>query len=201
MYAYIKGVMAHLDPAYAVVEAGGVGYHLRISLATYSKIKGSESQVLLYTYLHVTENAHTLFGFADALEKQLFLLLISVSGVGPGTAMMALSSLSAAELQNAIAREDSRTIQAIKGLGAKTAQRLIIELKDKIRKEEMMSSSSTGTATSTTLSNNVNEQALSALITLGIPKPTAEKTIETVLKSETGPISLEDLIKKALKSK
>jgi Holliday junction DNA helicase RuvA len=200
MYAYIKGVMAHLEPAYAVIEAGGIGYHLRISLTTYSKIKGSDSQVLLHTYLHVTENAHTLFGFADVLEKQLFLLLISVSGVGPGTAMMALSSLSAAELQQAIAREDSRTIQAIKGLGAKTAQRLIIELKDKIRKEELMSSSSTGTA-STTLGNNITEQALSALITLGIPKPTAEKTIETVLKAETGPISLEDLIKKALKSK
>jgi Holliday junction DNA helicase RuvA len=200
MYAYIKGVMAHLEPAYAVIEAGGIGYHLRISLTTYSKIKGSDSQVLLHTYLHVTENAHTLFGFADVLEKQLFLLLISVSGVGPGTAMMALSSLSAAELQQAIAREDSRTIQAIKGLGAKTAQRLIIELKDKIRKEELMSSSSIGTA-STTLGNNITEQALSALITLGIPKPTAEKTIETVLKAETGPISLEDLIKKALKSK
>lgn len=203
MYAYIFGEITLLEPTFVVVEACGVGYHLRISLATYSKLKQVHLPVRVYTYLHITEGSHTLYGFAEPDEKQMFLHLIGVSGVGPGTAMAALSSLSVAELHHAILKEDVRSIQSIKGLGAKTAQRLIIELKDKLQRAPV---SAQQVAVSHTIEQvieeeNIKENALNALLTLGIPKATAEKSIDTVLRNEGAALTLEELIKKALKSK
>src|SRR5688500_15277679 len=125
MIAYINGKITYKSPVYLLIETGGIGYQAFISLNTFSKVP-QEGACLLYTYYHVTESAHTLYGFADELEKALFTLLISVSGIGPSTARMALSSLSPAELQKAILHGDVRTVQGIKGVGPKSAQRIIL---------------------------------------------------------------------------
>ena len=133
MIAYLKGKLVHKEPTHVIVEVGGIGYQASISLNTFSEIKDKED-IRLSTYLHVREDAHLLYGFASESEKVMFLNLISVNGVGPNTAMMVLSSLTADELKSAILREDAGTLQAVKGIGGKTAQRLILELKDKLRK-------------------------------------------------------------------
>ncbi|HCH42791.1 Holliday junction branch migration protein RuvA, partial [uncultured Algoriphagus sp.] len=168
-----------------------------ISLQTYSKIK-DEEQIRLLTFLHIKEDAHTLYGFKEEDEKRLFLLLISINGVGPNTGLMILSSLSSEEIEQAILAGDVATIQHVKGIGAKTAQRIILELKDKVSKSGSdVSTSSLGFLKS---SNKLREEALQALITLGFPKAAAEKNITQVLKKTTGEISLEDLIKASLKT-
>lgn len=197
MIAYIDGKLAFKDPTYVIVEANGIGYHIKISLNSFSVIKDME-RCRLHTFLHIKEDAHTLYGFFEHAEKQTFLDLISISGVGPGTAMMVLSSLSAAELQNAIIHEDTRTIQAVKGIGLKTAQRMILELKDKFKKNHLLSPDSKSLLP--TPYNTIRNEALSALMTLGIPRNTAEKNIEVILKRETGEVTLEQLIKLALKT-
>ena len=133
MIAYIDGKLTYKDPTYVIIDIGGLGYHIKISLQTYTVLREGE-RCRLHTFLHIKEDAHTLYGFAENAEKKLFMDLISVSGIGPNTAVMMLSSLSYAEIQNAIASEDLRTIQSIKGIGSKTAQRLLLELKDKIKK-------------------------------------------------------------------
>ncbi|ARS36548.1 Holliday junction branch migration protein RuvA [Pontibacter actiniarum] len=195
MIAYIDGKLTHKDPTYVIIEANGVGYQIRISLSTYSSLPAGE-RCKLQTYLHIKEDAHTLYGFTTAAEKDAFLHLISISGVGPNTGLMILSSLSVEEVQHAIIREDVRTIQQVKGIGAKTAQRIILELKDKMKKEALVSD-----VTIPAASHNTNRaEALSALVTLGFAKNVAEKTLDSIIKREGGNLSVEELIKFALKS-
>lgn len=196
MIAYIDGKLALKDPTYVIIDVNGIGYQIKISLSTYSTLPEGE-RCRLHTYLHIKEDAHTLFGFTTVAEKEAFLHLISISGVGPNTGLMILSSLSVEEIQQAIVREDVRTIQNVKGIGAKTAQRIILELKDKIKKEVMLSDSvhATGSA-----HNTVRAEALSALVTLGFAKNIAEKTLDAIIKREGGNLSVEALIKFALKS-
>lgn len=197
MIAYLSGKLVFKDPTFVIIDVGGIGYQVKISLQTYSKIK-DEEQIRLLTFLHIKEDAHTLYGFKEETEKRLFLLLISINGVGPNTGLMILSSLSTEEIEHAILSGDVATIQAVKGIGAKTAQRIILELKDKVGKS--------GTAELSTplgflkTSNKIREEALQALITLGFPKAVAEKNITLVLKKTNGEISLEDLIKASLKT-
>lgn len=196
MIAYVKGKFTSVDPTYVVVEAHGIGYEVKISLNTFGAIK-TLPEGTLHTHLHVKEDAHTLYGFLDADEKKIFQHLIAISGVGPGTAMMVLSSLTAAEVQSAIINGDVKTIQGVKGIGAKTAQRLILELKDKMVKEDLLQRSDTIPLAP---HNTVKNEALQALVTLGIPNNTALKSIDRVLRTHDQDIKLEDLIKLALKT-
>lgn len=192
MIGYLKGVLTFKDPTYVIVDVSGVGYEVKISLHTFSKIKDLES-CLLYTHLHVKEDAHTLYGFFDAKEKQIFLQLISISGVGPNTAMMINSSLTVDELISAIANEHVDVIRRVKGIGNKTAHRIILELRDKIGKgtsEVGVSAQGIG---------SVREEATAALVTLGIAKNVAEKSIDALIKEHGSDISLEELIKMVLR--
>jgi Holliday junction DNA helicase RuvA len=196
MIAFLKGRLVQRDPTFVVVDVQGVGYQLQISLQTFSEIKEQEN-VMLYTHLNIREDAHVLFGFSSLTEKKLFQQLISVNGVGPSTAIIMLSYLNSNELKTAIVREDAASLQAIKGIGGKTAQRVIIELKDKLKKEsweESQPSISLGPH------NTMRNEALSALLTLGLPKAAAEKSVDTVLKKSGNTITLEDLVKQALKN-
>lgn len=196
MINYIIGKLVVKDPTYIVVETNaGIGYELKISLATYSDIKDKD-EVKIFAHFHVKEDAHTLFGFSQRSEKIRFLDLLSISGVGPSTGLMILSSLSPEELQSAIANEDVKTIQAVKGIGLKTAQRIILELKDKMRKEGFLDKS---LDSSSSIGNTLKEEALTALTTLGIGKAVAEKSISLILKTSGNQIKLEELIKQVLK--
>lgn len=196
MFAYLKGKLAHKDPTFVILDINGVGYEVKISLNTYSKIKDQEN-IQLFTHFHVKEDAQTLFGFADTHEKQTFLHLVSISGVGPSIGLMVLSSLSPQEVEHAILSEDVGTIQSVKGIGAKTAQRIILELKDKVGKD-----SAGGDLLNLPISshNTTRNEALAALVTLGINKAAAQKSIDKILKGSSSDISLEDLIKLALKA-
>jgi holliday junction DNA helicase RuvA len=196
MIAYIEGKIAYKDPTFVILDVQGVGYHIKISLQTYSQIK-AEEKVRLQTHLSIKEDAHTLYGFFDGNEKRVFMELISVSGIGPGTALVMLSSLSADEIEQAIISEDQRTIQSIKGIGAKTAQRAILELKDRIRKAAYVGVDMPVFTPST--HNNTRQEALQALVTLGIPKPLAEKNLDAIIKREGNQLTVEQLIKMALK--
>ena len=196
MIAFLKGRLVHKDPTYVVIDVGGVGYQVTISLATYSDIKDQEN-ILLYTHLAIREDAHILFGFSKETEKRLFQQLISVNGVGPGTAIVMLSYMNSAELKNAIVQENAAALQSIKGIGGKTAQRVIIELKDKLKKESWEEAQP---AVSLSAHNTLRKEALSALLTLGLPKAAAEKSVDTVLKKSGNTITLEDLVKQALKN-
>ena len=195
MIAYIKGRLISKDPTFVIIDIQGVGYHIKISLNTFSKIK-DEELCKLHTYLHIKEDSHTLYGFAEEKEKALFLHLISISGVGPSTGLMMLSSLSPDEVEQAIINEDVPVIQGVKGIGAKTAQRVILELKDKIGKEQL---SGVETIISSNPKNTIRNEALGALITLGINKAAAQKSIDKILKDSQDQITLEELIKLALK--
>lgn len=193
MYAYIDGKLAFKSPSYVVIDAGGVGYHINISLNTYSKL-GNAERCKLFTWLHVKEDAHTLYGFADEGERRLFLHLISVSGVGPNTGRMMLSSITPEEIQNAIVKGDVSQIQRIKGIGPKSAQRLILELQDKLRKE------GPDTLITMPLNKTVKDEALSALVMLGFARNAVEKVLEQELSKNNGDLTVEQLIKFALKS-
>jgi Holliday junction DNA helicase RuvA len=195
MITYIEGELTHKEPTHAILEAAGVGYHIRISLNTFSAIKEISGKCKLHTHLQIKEDAHSLFGFFDTTEKKVFQELISVSGIGPGTAMVMLSSMDAAGVQQAIASEDIRAIQSIKGIGAKTAQRVILELKDKMKKDIVLSDNQS----TSFVHNTKRNEALSALITLGIAKNVAEKNLDIIVKKEGENITLEQLIKLALK--
>ncbi len=192
MIGYIKGIITFKSPAYVLLECGGIGYQVFISLNTFTKIQHLENCRLL-TYMHVTETAHTLYGFADDLEKSLFTNLISVSGIGPSTARVALSSLEPEELQKAIVQENERLIQGIKGIGPKSAKRIILELRDKLAK------GMDAVKISGQPDNTSREMALSGLIALGFNKAQAEKAIDNLLRSGENFPGVEDLIKKALK--
>lgn len=196
MIAYLSGKLAHKDPTYVLLEVSGIGYEVKISLHTYAAIKDKE-QLKLLTYLHIKEDAHTLYGFYEGTEKRLFTHLISVSGIGPGSALMMLSSLSPAELEHAIIHEDARTLSGVKGIGAKTAQRVILELRDKVLKGEVVNPAASLKPAS---HNTVRQEALSALVTLGINRLAAEKTLDTLVKQHGNALSLEELIKLALKN-
>lgn len=195
MIAYLKGKLVHKEPTFVQIEVNGVGYQVSISLNTFSEIKDRED-LKLSTYMHVREDAHVLYGFATEAEKQMFLNLISVNGVGPNTAMVVLSYMPPAELRNAIVREDASALQAVKGIGGKTAQRLILELKDKLKKDVVEEVPGKPVL----LHNTIRNEALTALMTLGIAKPAAEKSIDTILKRMGTTISLEELVKQALKN-
>jgi len=196
MIAFVEGKLTIKEPTFVIIETGGIGYEIKISLNTYSSIKDEEA-CKLHTYLHVKEDAHTLYGFSELTEKKLFLLLISISGIGPSTALMMFSSLSTNEIKSAISNEEVTVIQSVKGIGSKTAQRVILELKDKIRKEELMSLNNGQISPSS--HNTMRIEALSALVTLGINKQQAEKSIESILQNNDEQITLEELIKRALK--
>ncbi len=195
MIAFLEGNLALVEPTHAYINVGGVGYEVKISLNTFSAIKEKPS-VKIFTYLYVKEDAQILFGFSELSEKKRFLELISISGVGPSTALMILSSLSSNELQQAILGNDVMTIQKVKGIGTKTAQRIILELKDKLSKQDP--EANFGQIISA--SQNIRTEALAALVTLGINKAAAEKSLQTILKNADKTLSLEELIKLALKS-
>ena len=192
MIGYLKGNLAFKDPTFVIIDVNGVGYEVKISLYTFSKLKDLDA-CMLYTHLHVKEDAHTLYGFSGKEEKAIFLQLISISGVGPNTALMINSSLEVDELKHAIVNDEVAVIQRVKGIGNKTALRIILELKDKIKKEGME-----GGAT-LSWSNTVKNEALSALVTLGINKTVAEKSLDRILKKHGDEVTLEELIKLVLK--
>ena len=177
MYAYIQGKLIEKHPAFAIVEANGVGYYLHISLNTYILL-GEEETCRLFTHHVVREDAQLLFGFATEEERDLFRMLISVSGVGPNTARLLLSSMKVRELRQAIGSEDVHLLKSIKGIGEKSAQRIIVDLKDKLDKVE------TSPEKVDPAHNTIRMEALSGLITLGFQKKPAEKAIDHVLKSK-----------------
>lgn len=198
MIAYLDGKLAYKEPTYAIIDVQGVGYEVHISLQTYSALPGGGDRVKLFIHHLFREDAQALYGFIAADEKALFLDLISVSGVGPNTALMSLSAMSPSDLRLAILSENVRAVQAIKGIGAKTAQRIILELKDKMKKLGIVPDIPTyrqGQA-----GNPIREEALAALMALGLPRPMAERNIDTVLKNNGDqPITVEDLIRQALR--
>ncbi len=192
MYEYIEGKLVEKNPAYAVVEANGIGYLLNISIHTYSLLREDE-KCTLYTHLVVREDDFLLYGFADKEERELFRQLISVSGVGVNTARIILSSLSPDEVIRAIADGDAIQLQRIKGIGAKTAQRIIIDLKDKVSRE-LIPHEKSGF-----MHNTKKQEALSGLIILGFPKMLAEKALNKIIETEGTGLTVEQLIKHALK--
>jgi Holliday junction DNA helicase RuvA len=193
MIAYLSGKFSYKTPTVVYVDVNGVGYEVNISLNTYSQIQ-QLSEGKLFTYLQVKEDAHTLYGFSDVAEKEMFILLIGVSGVGAATARMMLSSMKPADISNAITMNNSAVLEGVKGIGKKTAQRLVLELKDKVTK---MSVSVPGNFF---VGNTLEQDALNALVALGISRPVGEQAIKKIVISEPTINNLEALIKKALKA-
>ncbi|NHN27476.1 Holliday junction branch migration protein RuvA [Flavobacterium jejuense] len=192
MITHIQGRLVEKTPTEVVIDCNGIGYHVNISLHTFSLIP-NEEKIKLFTFLQIKEDAHTLYGFVEKQERELFKLLISVSGVGASIARTMLSSLAPQQIIQAIASNDVATVQSIKGIGAKTAQRVILDLKDKVLKVYALDEVSL-------VSNNTNkEEALSALEVLGFARKTAEKVVEKVVKEDPN-ASVENLIKQALKN-
>ncbi len=197
MFAYIQGKITYKSPTCVYIDIDGLGYEVQISLNTYEKIQ-SLQECKLHTYLHIKEDAHTLYGFFSEEEKEIFLLLISVSGVGAATTRMILSGMKTTDIQEAIINEDVKTLQGIKGIGAKTAKRIILELKDKLAKNSILSSEPEISSLSS--NNHFSQDALNALLALGINKNMANKAIKKVIKSGEEIVDLESFIKKALKN-
>lgn len=192
MITHIRGKLVEKNPTYVVIEANGIGYWLNISLNTFSELPDEEA-VFLYTFLSVREDAHTLFGFISKIEREIFKLLISVSGVGPSIARTMISSMTTDEIQHAIASGDVALIQSVKGIGTKTAQRVLVDLKDKILKTYSIDE------VSVSGSNTNKNEALTALEVLGFNKKQSEKVIDKILK-EDKTLSVEAIIKTALKN-
>ena len=192
MISFIRGKKIHIDPAKIIIEVNGIGYDVNISLRTFSKLK-DESEVFVYTHLNVKEDSHTIYGFNSESERNTFLSLLSINGVGPSTAIMILSSLSANELKKAIISYDTNKIKSVKGIGLKTAQRIILELKDKVKFDDLDQDKFYDD-----IDNTIKDEALSALSSLGISKNIVEKHINDIL-DRNNDISLEDLIKEVLK--
>ncbi|WP_373072183.1 Holliday junction branch migration protein RuvA [Zeaxanthinibacter enoshimensis] len=192
MITHLKGKLVEKHPTHVVIECAGIGYFVNISLNTFSLIR-DEEQLMLYTHLQVREDAHTLFGFAQPSEREIFLLLLSVSGIGASIARTMLSSLTPQQVRDAVANGDVATIQSVKGIGAKTAQRAILDLKDKVLKIQDIGEVSAP-------SNNTNkEEALSALEVLGFVRKQAEKAVDKAMIDDPTR-SVEDIIKLALKN-
>ncbi len=193
MIAYVKGHVAYKTPTFVIVDVGGIGYRIHISLYTYARIEKLET-VKLLTHFHVKEDSQTLYGFSDNEERQLFIHLISVSGIGPNTARILLSSISPEEARSAIIGENIAVLNSVKGIGPKTAKRLVVELKDKLMKE------TGGDSVLVAVGNNtLREEALSALVTLGFNRARVQKAIKTVMAAEPSTANAEVLIKLALK--
>lgn len=194
MIAFVRGKFVQKQPARVVVDVNGVGYDLQISLHTYSFIADKDAGQL-FTYVHITENAQTMFGFAGLDEKEIFLQLISVSGVGAATARMMLSGMKPEEITKAIVQGNTKQLESIKGIGKKSAERLIVELRDKLGKQHIDTVFTSG------ISNAMpGLDAVNALISLGIAKPLAEQAVKKAIAINPEPVALEDLIKNALKN-
>jgi len=199
MYSYFEGKIEEISPTHVVIDCGGIGYFLNISLNTYSDIKG-KANAKVYAHLHLREDKHSLYGFSTKNECEMFRLLISVSGVGANTAQLILSSMTPAETANAISGENADALKAIKGIGAKSAQRLILDLKDKVKKDESQGEFLDSSH------NTLKEQALTGLTMLGFNKNNAAKAINRILNKpeykgsgSKNDLSVEQVIKEALK--
>ena len=192
MITQLQGKLVEKNPTHVVIDCHGVGYFVNISLNTYSALPEGEA-IKLYTYLQIKEDAHTLYGFLTKAEREVFVLLLSVSGVGASTARTMLSSLTATHVRSAIINGDVATIQAVKGIGAKTAQRVVLDLKDKMLKLQDFEEISINTL------NTNKEEALAALEVLGFVRKQAEKVVDSIIKSNSEELSVEEIIKQALK--
>lgn len=194
MYNYIEGRLDELNPNYAVIDCGGVGYMMEISLNCYESLKShtlaNGERVRLYVHEAIREDAHLLYGFHEKSEREMFRLLLGVNGIGAASARMMLSSMGVAELQQAIAEQNTKLIQRIKGIGAKSAQRIVLELQDKVQGIE-------GVTADLPQNQNINE-ATAALVMLGFARPAVDKAMQKIVKEEPG-LSVEDLIKRGLK--
>jgi Holliday junction DNA helicase RuvA len=193
MYDFVKGPLVQLSPTHATIEAGGVGYHLQISLQTYEQIEGKK-EVLLWSHLVVKEDAHTLYGFAGPSEREMFRRLIQVNGIGASTARMMLSSLNEHELASAIASGNTGLLKSIKGIGPKAAQRIIVELQEKMQKSgiaEIEGISAEG--------GSARQEALEALLALGFPSAQAQKVVSKVSQELGGNATVEAILKNSLK--
>lgn len=192
MLNHLSGKIIEKNPAFIIVECSGVGYFVNISVNTYSKISDKE-HIFILTHLQITEDAHTLYGFVDEDERRLFRLLITVSGIGCNTARMMLSSMTVVEIESCIISEQAKKLQGIKGIGEKTAQRVILELKSKLRKEA-------GTQSTPYIAHlRIKDEAMAALLTLGFARNNIDRTLELILKTSPS-ANVEDLIKYALKA-
>ena len=192
MIAHIHGKLVEKTPTHIIIDCGGIGYHVNISLHTYSLLPNTDF-IKVYTYLQIKEDAHTLFGFIEKSEREIFKLLLSVSGIGASIARTMLSSLDPKQVINAIASSDVVTIQSVKGIGSKTAQRVILDLKEKVLKLYDLDE------VSMSQSNTNRDEALSALEVLGFVRKSSEKIVEKIVK-EDPEASVESIIKKALKN-
>ena len=198
MIEYIKGELTEVTPAYAVVEAHGVGYGMNISLNTYSGIQ-NKKDVKLYVFESIREDAHVLFGFANRQEREMFLLLITVSGVGANTARMIISAMSPAELCNVIATGNEKLLKTVKGIGLRTAQRIIVDLKDKIATADLGGAMPAGTAApAMAVNKEVHDEAIGALTMLGFAPAPSAKVVSAIL-SENPQMPVEQVVKLALK--
>jgi holliday junction DNA helicase RuvA len=193
MYAYLQGKFTFKNPAQVYVDVNGVGYEVNISLNTYAAIQNL-TDGRLYMYLQIKEDGHTLFGFFDKVEKEIFIQLISVSGIGAATARMMLSHMKPDEVSRAIVQGNIKLLESIKGIGKKTAERLVLELRDKVGKI------APDVNTPVLAGNSLQQDALNALVALGISKPQAESALQKLNNNQPGINNLEELIKKALKS-
>ena len=192
MFEYIKGNIVSLKPSHIVLEANSVGYFINVSLNTYTQLNGKES-AKIFVHQVIREDAHILYGFATESERELFRMLISVNGIGSNTAIMMFSSLSPDEISNAILNENVNLLKSIKGIGVKTAQRVIIDLKDKLGKSPV------GEQIVASTDNTIRIEALSALVMLGFAKKPVEKELDKILAAQPN-LSVENVIKLALKS-
>jgi holliday junction DNA helicase RuvA len=192
MIAFVKGLFVYKSPAVVHVDVNGVGYEVQVSLNTYTHIQGLQ-QGLLHTYLHVREDAHVLYGFYELQEKEIFIQLIGVNGIGAATARVMLSSMKPEEIARAIVQGNVKLLESIKGIGKKTAERAVLELRDKLNKQSL------GTNIPPLVNNTLELDALNALLALGIGKPAAEQAVKKVMSSSSDSLQIEDIIKKALK--
>lgn len=195
MIAYLHGIITHKTPTYIYIDCNGVGYHVNISLHTYSKIENLE-KIKIWTHLSIKEDEHTIYGFFDDEERTLFILLITVSGIGVNTARVILSYMTPEEVRTAIIQENDLELGKVKGIGPKTAKRIILDLKDKVIKE----SGKEYVVKPSVETNTVTQEALSALITLGFPKQAIEKQIKMIMDKHPELDQVEDLIKQVLKN-
>ena len=193
MITQLQGKLVEKNPTNVVIDCNGVGYFVNISLNTYAALPEGEV-IKLYTYLQIKEDTHTLYGFLTKAEREVFVLLISVSGVGAGTARTMLSSLTAAQVRNAIVNGEVATIQSVKGIGAKTAQRVVLDLKDKMLKLQDFADAPISAV------STHKEEALAALEVLGFVRKQAEKVVDKIVQAAPESLSVEDIIKQALKS-
>lgn len=193
MIAYLKGQFSLITPTYVYLDVQGIGYEVFISLNTYGAIQG-KAQGQLYTYLQIREDAHILYGFHEQAEKEMFLNLLGVNGVGAATARMMLSSMRPEEISRAVIQGNTRQLESVKGIGKKSAERIILELKDKLSKQSLEVNNSPG------LGNTAEQDALNALLALGIARPAAEQALRKVLNGNQATEKVEDIIKSALKN-